>query len=374
MRKLILLTLLLSNLALRPQNANASGGDALGAAVAAMAVTGTIYTINSFQYDEWLKSEMESWKYDETDLTTSLSRTCDLNLELRLHRNRRMSYIVFVIHNQKSEPISISTSDIEATYSNGAVRKLKSTGVVSDIKVDPGWTIQGAYPISEKTELADTDYIDVRVPTLSADGKTGCDLKGRLNKNKNRVAEYIDYHRLLSVELGFFYGNNLFSSSSLKSSADKQGLFGFIMNAYFYKNIGFTLGFLRQDLKNNNAPVVKSAKGITSDLKLWETDMLIGLATNFLYERKYSFSANGGVLAHTLGNSSDQNSHIEEKVGMYLNANANYIFYSSDYRPFAGDYMVGLGLLGKYIPKYTIGTVQFGGTSIAPYVNFNIGF
>lgn len=367
------LILLFSVFTLFAQNADASG-DAIASAAVAMALTGSIYSINSLQYDEWLKSEMESWKYDETDLTTSLSRTCDVNLELRLHRSRRMSYVIFVIRNQKNEAITISTNDIDITYSNGAVRKLKSNILVSDFRVDPGWTIQGAYPISEKADLASTDYIDVRIPMISADGKTQCDLKGKLNKNKNRIADYSDYHRLLSAEFGFFYGNNLINSSSLKNSSENQGLFGFIMNAYVYKNYGFTLGFLSQDLKKNNNSIVKSTKNITGDFELSERDVMFGFATNFLFGRKYSISLNSGLLSYSLINIRDQRSGIEDKIGIYFNSDFNYIFYSSDYLPFRGDYMVGMGLLAKVIPKYSIGTAEFGGSNLAPYLNFNFAF
>ncbi|MFA6238109.1 MAG: hypothetical protein WC635_12320 [Bacteriovorax sp.] len=355
-------------------NNSRASGDAAASALVSMALVGTIYSINSVQYDEWLKSEMESWKYDETDLTSSLSRGCDANLELRLHRNRRMSWIVLVVHNEKKEPIILNTDNMDVTFPNGAVRKMKSNHAVSDYKIDPGWTIQGVFPISEKAELANFKSMEVRLPFIDTTGKSVCELKGVLNRNDKREVDYLDYNRLLTVEFSLFYGNNLLATNSLKATSDKQGLFGILMNIYAYKNSGFTVGYLRQDLKKDNELTVKTARNLSA-LSLSETNYLIGYAVNFLHGRQFSTTFGLGLLGYTLEDTHEQNIHdMQNKTGEYINANFNYIYYSSDSFPYRGDYMVGLGFLFRNIPKFHIGNAVFGGASLAPYLDLNIGF
>jgi hypothetical protein len=372
MKKIMITLILLINILTSHASA---GGQSLGSAAVASALIGTIYTMNSSMYKEWLDSEVHDWKYDETDLTTSLSRTCDLNLELRLHSTRRISYIVLVIHNQTDKASTIKVGDISTAFANGGVRKLKSNSIVSDYKLDAGWTMQGAFPLDDKSDVADTNFIDVSIPVVLSDGKTACELKGRLNRNANRKPEYDDYHRLLTLEVGFWYGQNLIASNSLKSSSAQQGFFGFNANVYAFENYGFTFGVFNQDLKSDNTAAVRKEKNISGNLKLLEENLFVGVAGNFLIGKKLSTTVSLGLLAHRLENSDDQRAGtIVKKTGVFANGTFNYVFYSSELLPVRGDYMIGLGLISKFIPKYTVGTAQFGGISLAPYANFGFAY
>lgn len=370
MKKIFISILLLAQLNVQKAQAD----DALGAAAATVILIGAAYTVAGLQFDEFLKQEMESWKYDETGLTSSLSRSCNLNLELRLNRNRRQSYVIFTIHNDQDKAITVKSSDIFATYSNGAIRKFRSVGTINDVKIEPNWTVKGYYPVAEKTELADIDYINFTIPTVGADGKTSCEVKGRLDRNRNRVPDYIDYNRLLQAEFGFYYGNNLLASSSLSSSSKRKDIFGLQFAGYVYQNYGVYAALVSQDLRTQNNGAVKTAKNISGAVDLKQNDYLFGFAANFLHKRSSSLSVSAGLIDSTLVNTEDSGNEIEHKLGFFANLHINYIFYSSDYPPFRGDYMVGVGALGRFIPKYTIGSAQFGGASLAPYVTFNIGF
>ncbi len=305
-----------------------AASDALVSAAVTATVTGTIYTVNSAHYDAWLNSEVNDWKYEETNLTTSLSRSCGVNLELRLHSSRRNSFITFVLSNEQEKFITIKVNDIYASFTNGAVRKLKSNQMVSDFRLDSGWLMQGFFPIQEKEELLDTSVIDVVIPVVGEDGKVACEVTGRLNKNPNRKAEYADYHRLLTLEMSFLLGGNFIYTEELKSSSANQGIFGLVLSTYFYKNMGFTFGFLGQDLKKDNQSEVAKEKGLSGNLKLNERNIILGGAANFLTGRNFSTSINGGLLFHSLENNNGGNvKELQSKTGLYLNGNFNYIYY-----------------------------------------------
>lgn len=348
--------------------------DAIGAAATTVILIGAAYTVAGLQYDEYMKNEMESWKYDETGLTTSLSRSCNLNMELRLHRMRRQSYIIFTIHNDQDTAISIKTADIYATYSNGAIRRFRSVNTINDIKVENNWTVKGYYPIAEKTELADLDYIDFTIPSVMADGKTSCDIKGRLNRNRSIEPHYMDYNRLLQGQFSVFYGQNAFTSQSLKTSSQNRGLFGLQFAGYVEKNYGVYFGYILQDLKSTNNSAVKATRNIQENVVLGQRDFLIGGAVNFLHGRKYSIDLNAGFMQTSIVNNETQDKEIESQNGVFINGAYNYIFYSSDYIPYRGDYMIGVGALARFTPKFTIGPAQFGGFAFSPYLSFNMGF
>lgn len=351
-----------------------ASGEALGSAAAAIALSGTIYTINSIQYDEWLNSEVFDWKYDETDLTTSLSRECDMNLELRIHSHRRQSYIVYVLNNQSGKKVSIKANDILLKFSSGADRLVRSNFQISDQVLDQGWLSQGVISVPEKSELRDIAYLEIQIPTIQEGSSTTCMVKGVLNKNKNRVPRYEDYSRLLTGEFSFGVGAEAFSESHLKTLSNGEAFFNLNFNFYFLNNYGFQFGYIGQDLGNNKDQDMKISRNLTGGVSINQSQILLGLAANFLEGRMLSKTFSTGLMIEEISNFQEgKSTTLESKTGFYVHGLYNYIFYSSDYLPIRGDYMIGIGAYFKYIPTYNVGTVQFGGPAFLPYLNFSLG-
>ncbi len=353
-----------------------AASDALGSALTAIALTGTVYTVNSFQYDEWLNTQINSWKNDQTNSTIALSHSSGINLELTLHKTRRFSYIMFNLSNQSGHDITIPLNDVELRFPNGKVRKIKSINNVADFKVDQSWIMRAFFPIPNKEELSDVDSIELVIPVRNEKGEEFSELKATLVKNKNIEPSFEEYNRLLTADFSFYYGVNTLTSSNLKDISQHQGVFGIAFNFFFYKQHGFGFMIQGQDLKKDMNHNLKTPLN-KSYLDLHETNLQLGYSGHKLYGREFNLSWSGGVNFYSLISNREQNQQgddIREKTGVFANLEFHKILFSTDLNIMTGDYMFGGGLNLKYVPSFYIGSYKFGGYNAIPFLSFKMGF
>jgi hypothetical protein len=349
--------------------------EALSSALTAVALTGTVYTVNSFQYDEWLNTQINSWKNEQTNSTIALSHSSGINLELTLHKTRRFSYIMFNLSNQTGYDITIPLNDVELRFPNGKVRKIKSINNVSDFKVDQSWIMRAFFPIPNKEDLKDVDSVELIVPVRGEKGEHYSEIKATLQKNKNTVPTFEEYNRLLTADFIFYYGVNSFTSSNLKYISQFQGVFGIAFNFFFYNQHGLGFMIQGQDLKSDANQNLKGPLN-KSNLDLHETNLQLGYSGHKLYGREFNLSWSGGLNFYSLINreQNQKSDEIKKKTGLYANVEFHKIIFSNDLNIMTGDYMIGGGINLKYIPNFNFGNYKLGGYSAIPFLSFKMGF
>lgn len=354
--------------------------EAASAALSAAVMGGGIHALSRAHYQNFLKSELEDWKDSATGMTTKLFNQCGVSFELRAMGNRRSNFIYFVIANETEKDLVLKPNEINAEYSSGRLRRLKTPFRTNDLEIKKNWVIRGIFNLYDKVEFKNLDSIDVKIPLyLGNASKEYCVLEGTLSRNKKVPQDPDTYIRSLTFDLALKYGPNIVSSGEAKGYYENKGVFGLDIDMYFWRKHGIHLGFLRADMHQRNIDEFKEETE-SDDVKLSEFYTMVGYAGHHQHNSKWFSFWNLGLGNYSLENIAPVKDGNVKKVieqsqtSYYATYELGYSFFSEEQGIWNGDYLVGAALMYRMIPEFEVGDIEMSGSNVSLLFSFRMGY
>lgn len=354
-----------------------ANSDVAASMAATAALTGgAVYAINSIQYDNWLKAELEDWKDNNTGMTTVLTNKCDVNIEARILGTRRENAIFFSIGNNTKKNITIKPYKITAEYSSGRLRRFKSNIATKDINIDKDWVVSGIFHLEDKTEFKGIEWIDLTIPVLIGEKNEACNLKAKLKRNLKLEQSRDSFTRYLTLDLAFKFGPNISAGGDSEKFYQSQNNFSIDFNMYFWKTHGIHVGINRGDVKNRNTDQFEQEINASDNVDLSESFTMIGYAGHRQLSKKYTLFWNAGFGSYMLENlnfDNDKREFLDESIlTPYATLELDYAFFRRETGYWMGDWFIGGALFYRQIPSYDIGEVEMGGDVLSLLFSFRM--
>lgn len=338
-------------------------------------VGGAIVGVNEAFYQNWISSEMKTWKSDSTGTTTRLYNSCGMNVELRILSSRRSNSIFIAVQNPTKDSVVLKLNHMQVKYSTGRTRTYSSYFQISDKKIESGWWTGGYFPLERKKDIKGADSIEVFIPLIIQDKE--CVAKGTLYRNESAPDNYEDYTRILSLDLSVRFGmiSNL-SNGSENLYGKSASSFAFDIGFYPWNYHGFHFGIQRTDVDKSISEQVRIDRGLTKTPDLYDSTLFLGYQGYNDLNEKWTLFWNAGYFSITLEESGtdDDDFSSESTSSYYLGTELDYVLARKESGPFQGDYFIGFGINYRKIPKVDVTSIKTNGDSLMTFVSLRAAF
>lgn len=342
------------------------------------AINGAVFVgLSPFSYNQYFKKELRDWKRDDINSTISLRSNLEISSEIRLVGNRRMNYLLMAITNNKDKAIRVPIYKMTMTFSNSKERLPDIGDQAMDITLLPRQTLYALLPFPSKLDFKSQDWIQVKVPILSEDGKkTELALEDKLFRNKKIKEVQTTWQRSTSSEFELDMGMGIFALEGSKDVYSPPNFNASISYTFFpMVEHGIEVAFGMDQLSSDFDKLLSTSYGRDVDANL--SHFLVSYVYRYYLSEKYQIRYKIGFNHHTFSEkqnaSGKSNAKLGEKTGYQQRISYHYLLSHSNRGHWSGDYNLIFYFQHTYLPKNKLDKVEVGGHYASIGVGLSFG-